>query len=66
MTKQEAIEQMQKGKKVTHRFFTNDEWIESNLHGTMLFLSGISHCSANEFWRDRTDESWNSDWEIFN
>jgi len=66
MTKQEAIEQMQKGKKVTHRYFTKDEWIESNLHGTMLFLSGRVHCLPNEFWRDRTDESWNSDWEIFN
>lgn len=65
MTKLEAIEQMKDGKKLTHRHFSNDEWIMSDQRGTRFTFEDGVKCSPHEFWRWRTDESWNSDWEIF-
>lgn len=65
MTKLEAIEQMKAGQKLTHRYFTSDEWVKSNQSGTRLILEDGVEGSPHEFWQWRTDESWNSDWEIF-
>ena len=65
MTKQEAITAMCEGKKVTHRYFTSDEWVKSNQNGTIYILEDGVECSSFEFWRWRTDEAYLSDWEIF-
>lgn len=64
MNKIEAIKAMNEGKKVTHRNFLYHEWITMN-DDSILFEDGLS-CSQYEFWKYRTDESWNEDWEIFN
>ncbi|MDO9187143.1 MAG: hypothetical protein Q7W13_14105 [Bacteroidia bacterium] len=65
MTKQEAIEAMKQGEKVTHRFFTPDEWIA--ISENIYCLTDESGCIINtrEFWSYRTDESWNTDWSIY-
>lgn len=65
MTKQEAIEAMKKGEKVTHRYFTSDEWVKTNQDATLYILEDGVECSPLEFWMWRTDIAWNSDWEIF-
>lgn len=65
MTKLEAIEQMKAGHKLTHRNFTDDEWITSNKSGTIFIFEDGVECSTQEFWRWRTHKSWDSDWEIF-
>lgn len=35
MTKQEAIQAMREGKKVTHRYFSSDEWM--GIKGEMFY-----------------------------
>ena len=65
MTKLEAIEQMKLGKRLTHRYFTNDEWVKSDQDGSTIILEDGVCCSPNDFWQWRTDEAWNSDWEIY-
>jgi len=65
MTKQEAIEQMKLGHKLTHRHFTDEEWVKSNQTGTIFILEDGVECSPQEFWKWRTDESWNADWDLF-
>lgn len=64
MTKQEALQAMREGNKVTHKYFTDDEWVKSNQDGTILILEDGVECSPAEFWRWRTDEYWNNDWSI--
>lgn len=58
MTKQEAIEEMKKGKKITHRHFTKKEWLKSNQDGTIYMLEDGVECSSQEFWRWRISEDW--------
>jgi hypothetical protein len=64
MTKEEAIKAMSEGKKVTHRHFSSNEWMIMN--GNQILLEDGIQCSQYEFWRWRTDESWNDGYEIFN
>lgn len=66
MTKEEAISQMKAGKKLTHRYFTAEEWVKTDATGMIYILEDGVECSPQEFWQWRTDEAWNSDWEIFN
>lgn len=64
MTKQEAIKAMQKGQKVTHRYFTPNEWMTIE-NGQIVLEDGV-RCSPYEFWRWRTDESWNDGYTLLN
>ena len=63
MTKIEAIKLMKEGKKLTHRYFSPNEWvtIENN---SILFEDGCE-CSQQLFWYDRKNEYWNDDWSLF-
>lgn len=65
MTKGEAILAMCEGKKVTHEHFSAEEWVKSNQDGSIYILEDGVECSPAEFWRWRTDESYNTGWEIF-
>lgn len=62
MTKHEAIQQLKKGKKLTHRFFDADEYIhliDDEIHDE----NGIN--INKDFWKYRTSKSWLNDWEIY-
>jgi len=63
MSKSEAIQAMREGKKVTHRYFSNDEWI--TMRGNIILMEQGQECWASEFWRDREGEHWETDWEIY-
>lgn len=63
MTKQEAQEAMRAGKKVTHLYFTSDEWMTME-HGLILLEDGV-RCSEHEFWHFRTENYWNEGYSIF-
>lgn len=65
MTKQEAIEAMKQGNKLTHTYFTDEEWVKSDQRGIVYILEDGVECSSYEFWRCRTDESYNEGLEIF-
>ncbi|MBK7362689.1 MAG: hypothetical protein IPJ01_10375 [Micavibrio sp.] len=63
MNKQQAIQAMLEGKKVTHLYFSNDEWV-TMVNGQIVLEDGVK-CSPLEFWRWRTDEMWETDWSIY-
>lgn len=64
MNREEAKLMMQEGHKVTHRYFSDDEYIKLNdqlLEDEMGYLHDY-----NEFMSSRTEECWDSDWRIYN
>jgi hypothetical protein len=63
LTKEQAIAAMKAGKKVTHRYFTKDEWI--TMVGNRVITEDNASCWAAEFWSYRTGECWEIDWELF-
>jgi hypothetical protein len=63
MTKDSAIQAMKDGAKVTHRYFSRDEWMR--MEGDTIILEDGVKCSSAEFWKDRLDEFWEDDWSIF-
>jgi len=66
MTKQEAIQQMQQGRKVKHYLFSDGEFI--------YMKNGVVHDEENrpmeletpwggiDFWTDRQGEQWQDGW----
>jgi len=64
MNKQQAIDAMRRGHKVTHRFFGDKEWLKMRSDFVYEFEDGFT-CSASEFWKYRIEATWNEDWEIF-
>lgn len=64
ITKAQAIELMRKGQKVTHTWFSDDEWMTIE-NGKILLEDGV-RCSLHEFFSYRTDKSWDSGYSIFN
>ncbi len=65
MTKEEAIVAIKSGKKITHRYFEDHEYVTITDDGQMLFENG-SKQSWFEFWSLRPDSCWNMDWDIKN
>jgi hypothetical protein len=63
MTKQEAITAMREGKKVTHRYFTSDEWI--TLNGYMIVTEEGYSIPEHAFWKDRQSPSFEDGWSIY-
>ncbi len=63
MIKDEAIVLMSEGHKLTHKWFSSDEWATMN-GGYVVFEDSCS-CPARVFWADRTDDSWNTGWRLF-
>lgn len=63
MTKTEAIQAMQEGKKVTHQYFDAKEWMTMS-NGMVVLEDGVV-CTPNEFWHWRTVPAWNDGYELF-
>ena len=63
MKKHEAKELMKQGKKITHTWFTPDEWMTIE-DSELLFEDGI-RCSQTEFWEYRTHSSWNDGYSLY-
>ena len=64
MTKKEAIQAMRKGHKVTHRYFTSEEYITMDSQDNIVTEEGYKTPEAN-FWTDRISESWEEGWELW-
>ena len=54
---------MQNGKKVTHRYFSDDEWMTIE-DGVIVLEDGV-RCRQADFWSLRTSEAWNDGYELF-
>lgn len=63
MTKQEAIQAMEKGEKVTHTYFSPDEWITIQ-NGSILTEEGYL-IYQDEFWSYRENSYFNEGWELY-
>lgn len=64
MTKQEAIQLMKEGKKVTHIYFSDNEWVTMLPDGRYTFEDNCI-CSAVGFWHDRQSTQFQTDWSEF-
>lgn len=62
MTKEEAIQAMKEAKRVTHRFFTEDEWMEINC-GDLRLEDGV-RLSVEEFFSIRYQDYWKDGYSI--
>jgi len=63
MTKQNAIDSMCEGVKVTHHSFTDKEYITMK-DGKVEDEDGY-RLDWNEFWRFRVSKSFNEGWSVF-
>lgn len=63
MTRQEAIQAMREGKKVTHEYFTPDEWV--TMEGNEIVLENGVRCDEYEFWRWRTPAIYETGWSLY-
>lgn len=61
MTIEKAKQALREGKKVTHYYMSEGEWVELK-DGKIVSEDGVTH---SEFWQLRTSEGWQTDWEIF-
>ena len=64
MSKEEAIQAMKEGKKVTHRFFSSDEWMTIE-NGFLLLEDGV-RISLEDFFNFRSDSLWDNGYELYN
>lgn len=64
MTKDEAIEAMKRGHKVTHRFFFPGEWVRMIYSGVYMTEDG-KRIYQDSFWKIRSSEVWQNGWEIY-
>lgn len=64
LTKEKAFELMNEGKKITHRYFSSDEWMTIK-NGKIEFEDGC-RCSFADFFHYRKGESWENGYTLFN
>ena len=64
MTKIEAIAAMRNEEKVTHTYFSDNEWMQLLSTGDYEFEDGCVVDPAL-FWSDRKGLDWEDGWEIF-
>lgn len=63
LTKEQAIEVMQAGHRVAHRYFDKDEWV--TMRGNKIVHENGAEMWADEFWKIRDGGlAWNDDWTI--
>lgn len=63
MTKQEIKQALDEGKKIRHKYFSNDEFI-AKLDNDWLIDEGGLHLPAEDFWAQREGGIWLNDWSI--
>lgn len=65
MTKEQAIEAMENGDKITHSLFTDEEFIFIK-NGEIHDENGYKMRMGNvDFWTDRTHECWQDGYSLF-
>ena len=61
MTLEEVKQALKQGKKVTHRFFFDDEYLQMK-GGLICTEEGLR--IGPEFWDIRSGPEWQKDWEV--
>jgi hypothetical protein len=65
LTKEQAIEAMKRGEKVTHRYFSRDEWVAMDKVGGAYLTEEGYRIGQAEFWEYRKGESWETGYSIW-
>lgn len=65
MTKQEAIDAIHQGKRVTHRLFSSDEFIYLDSDQNELRDENGYYLVFTEFWNIRQSPEWQTNWSIY-
>ena len=66
MTKEEALTLLNKGVKIAHIHFTDQEWIKKHPKSTKHYLDEAGNViGANDFWRWRTAPRWQENWKVY-
>lgn len=63
LTKKEAMEAINNGKRITHRSFTSDEWVERHNGSQYVFEDEVKQF-RHEFWAMRNSSAWDGGWSI--
>ncbi len=63
MTKAQALDAMRSGKKVTHIFFSPNEWMTIQ-NDQILLVDGV-RCYPDDFFKYRSDKSWQSGYSLY-
>jgi hypothetical protein len=64
LSKQEALDLMGKGIKVTHHFFSKKEWMTLDKDGKLLTEDGCTR-SVDEFYQYRKGKEWEVGYFVF-
>jgi hypothetical protein len=64
MTKTDAILAMEQGKKVTHKYFSPEEWM--TMKDGMIILEDGVQCTPQEFWGWRIGIDWENGYSLYN
>lgn len=64
MSRSEAIQALSEGKKVTHRYFTDDEFIYQE--GSYYVDKDGNKLEPELFWKDRENEGFETGWFLYN
>lgn len=62
LTKDQAISAMENGQKVSHIYFSEDEWMKKDNH-LYEFEDGC-RCEVSEFWIMRDETAWGNNWYV--
>jgi len=65
MTKQEAVNAMREGKKVTHRFFSPEEWMTLLPNSNRILLEDGVQVHLFEFFEIRDSSLWDEGYSLF-
>ena len=63
MTQFEAIQELNKGAKIKHDFFSDNEFIRKDDEGNLLDEANIQ-LNEEMFWHYRNDRKWTHGWSI--
>lgn len=62
LTKEQAKQAIREGKKVSHRFFSSNEFIQRGEDAIIRLEDGVRLTA--EFWAYRTGPNWETGWYI--
>ena len=63
MTKEQAIAEMKKGNKITHKYFADGEWM--TIQDREILLEDNVRLDYYEFWNSRFQDCWKDGYSIF-
>ena len=62
LTRDEAVEALLRGKKLTHNYFADGEWVM--MMGEFMLFEDSQTQSVDSFWNIKKGDSWNTGWSI--